>query len=100
MVQTSNRVIVRYSIEAEPRGKADEIRMLPQPGMAVYLVGDTTLRVESVGTRRTVRAGRQPSVDEAWVRLERRRNIQGTDYITVPVVGCLKKVVQNLVKAT
>lgn len=91
-----NKVKVRYQIEAEPNGKADEIRILPQKGKAVRLADGSFLEVESVGTHKTVRHGRQKSVDEAWVRLQRTREKFGIDYIAVPLRGCLKLVADRL----
>ena len=92
-----SKIHVRYSVEAEPRGKADEIRIFSQSGKVVRMADGTLLQVESVGTRRTVRDGRKISVDEAWVRLQRTREKFGIDYLVVPLRGCLKQVVYRLV---
>ena len=91
-----DKVTVHYQTEAEPKGKADEIRILPQKGKAVRLADGSLLGVESVGTRKTVRPGRQKSVDEAWVRLQRTREKLGIDYIAVPLRGCFKLVADRL----
>ena len=90
-------IVTRYTIEPEPNGKIDETRILPIHGERVS-VGSFSIRIDSLGQRVTVRPGRQESVDEAWVRLERQRVLKGTDYIAIPLPSCAKKMVQNLLK--